>query len=60
MKFQLPSIQEYVDKFVDQLENHVNGDEFNVKDYLQNLSVDIFSGKCENLIEDYRINIVVD
>lgn len=45
MKLQLPSIQEHVDKFIKLLKNHVNGDEVNVKDYLQNLSVDIFSGE---------------
>lgn len=45
MKSQLPSIQEHVDKFIHRLENHVNDNEVNVKDYLQNLSIDIFSGE---------------
>lgn len=47
IKSESPLYHEYIEKCMDQLKKHINGDEFNVKDYLHEMVIDSFLGELE-------------
>lgn len=47
VKLQLPLFHEYIEKSMDQVKKHINGAEFNVKDYMHEMVIDLFLGGLE-------------
>lgn len=49
IKFQTPMFHKYIEKSMDLMKKHINGSEFNVRNYMHDMVMDSFLGELDRI-----------